>query len=198
MKLAFSLILLLSLYSCRRGNDANLLQKKDASREVSECNKFSFSDFSKEGLWAWHKSDAIKKADSSFVIKNMSRFPTLSYNPSYQTLYDYCDIGLPAGLVGKVIIQRMHNNSEARIFLLYGGQEETRFTGIFLLAQIQKSPDDMLYISSKFTDPAHIERTSVYLFSDDVESYKDSVITKFLLKDKLFIVEDRDSTRLDY
>jgi hypothetical protein len=191
--LSISISFLLLTWACNKSPNA-ATQGKVGTRRQEPCDTFDLQKLFKADLWYGAKQ--MKSVDSVFFEKNLLRFPEFSYNKNSKSVYYYCKPNLPPDIFGQTFIQRLHNHEEINIFLLYGEAVSSRLDKLVLLAKVQKAPDDFMTMSSHFLDPEHIESISVYVNADDNESYKDSVVSRFTFRDKVFTRSVEDSVRV--
>jgi len=99
------------------------------------------------------------------------------------------------GLTGRVVLQRVHNDSELNLFLIYKDNGDSNQFRVFQLAKLQKSPEDLSIVKSTFVDNATIRKTSIFFSTGDL-NFKDSVVSTYTLDRQGFFVKSKaDSVR---
>lgn len=67
---------------------------------------------------------------------------------------------------------------------------------VFLLAKIEKSPDDLLKTRSELVNLSNLKTTKIFMVADDAAVFKDSVVSYFNRKNNIFIKTKVDSVRI--
>ncbi len=164
-----------------------------SATEDSDCEFFDFSLLDK-GYWSWYKSKKVTPIDTSVKVELLNTFEEFEQWKDYQTLYYLCYVNSLLGFSGKIIVQRIHNDSESNMFFLY--KDGNNRLSIFLVASISKSPEDFLNLRSKIEDENTINTFKVFISDDGVSAFKDSIITTYLIRDMSFVRVKTDSIRV--
>ena len=121
---------------------------KKTSR-LSPCSEFDIKNLVSED---YKVPDSLQVVKLASFGKELLTFSEFSYLKDYQTLYDYCEVEFGNGLTGHVVLQRIHNDSELNLLLIYRDNSGLNRFRVFQLAKLQKSPEDFEEITSKFVD----------------------------------------------
>jgi hypothetical protein len=160
-----------------------------------KSNLFSFDILSNNDIWNWYKSDDLVKVDSNFFVNYLTDVKEFATFKNYQTIYFNCIVDFNDDSKYLVLSQYVHNGDESNMYLV-SFTNEGIVLNVFLLAKIEKSPDDLLKIRSELVNLSTMKTTKIFMVADDVAVFKDSVISYFDRKNNIFIKTKVDSVRI--
>lgn len=158
---------------------------------------FSFDKMFDGDIWNWYKSDNLYKVDSSFYTEYLCNEKELTIWKDYQTLYFTYIVDFNDEFKHLVISQFIHNGNESNMYLV-NFSDKGKILGVFLLAKIEKSPDDLLKLSSELINLNLIKTTKIFMVADKNEIFKDSIIISFRRNNNEFIKTKIDSIRFTF
>jgi len=158
-------------------------------------NHFSFEILSNNGIWSWYKSDDLVKVDSNFFLNYLTDVKEFATFKNYQTIYFNYIVDFNDDSKYLVLSQYIHNGDESNMYLV-SFTNEGIVLNVFLLAKIEKSPDDLLKTRSELVNLNTMKTTKIFMVADDAVVFKDSVISYFDIKSNIFIKTKVDSVRI--
>jgi len=156
---------------------------------------FGFDKLPNKDIWNWYKSDDLVKVDSNFFADYLANVKEFIAYKNYQTIYFNYIVDFNDDFKHIVFSQFIHNGDESNMYLI-SFTNEGRVLNVFLLAKIEKSPDDLLKMRSELINQSTFKTTKIFMVAEDAEIFKDSVVNYFERKDNGFIKTKVDSVRI--
>jgi hypothetical protein len=172
-----------------------LLKVKIPVIDNKESNLFSFDSLSNNDIWNWNKSDDLIIVDSIFFTKYLTDVKEFTTFKNYQTIYFTYIVDFNDDSKYLVFSQYIHNGDESNMYLV-SFTNEGIVLNVFLLAKIEKSPDDLLKTRSELVNLSTLKTTKIFMVADDAAVFKDSVVSYFNRKNNIFIKTKVDSVRI--
>lgn len=160
-----------------------------------ESNLFSFDSLSNNDIWNWNKSDDLLIVDSNFFTNYLADVKEFTTFKNYQTIYFNYIVDFNDDSKYLVLSQYIHNGDESNMYLV-SFTNEGIVLNVFLLAKIEKSPDDLLKTRSELVNLSTLKTTEIFMVADDAAVFKDSVVSYFNRKNNIFIKTKVDSVRI--
>lgn len=135
------------------------------------------------------------EVDSVFYLDYLSNINEFKLWDNYQTLYFTFLVDFNDSLKHIGILQVVHNGDISNIYLVTF-TDKGSVLSIFLLAKVEKSPDDLLKLRSELYNYTSIKVTKVFFVASNGDVYKDSIVSCFDKINNNFIKVKEDSLRV--
>lgn len=158
---------------------------------------FSFDKLSNNDIWNWYKSDRLVEVDSNFYADYLAVIKEFATYEKYQTFYFSYIVDFHDEAKHLVLSQFIHNGDESNMYLV-SFTNEGIVLNVFLIAKIEKSPDDLLKTRSELVKLNNLKTTKIFMVADNEKVYKDSVVSYFDRKNNKYIKTKVDSIRITF